>query len=272
MQGIYVGDSFFPMKRQQEDIRHELYLRVNTAGKGNAPLKLCANITGKLEVDRKLGQDIADKIRKSTTEAAEQQATRRTILIDTPADLAVPSRKKKDHGAATIFRKPIARQSEPVSRQAPSTSSLPLRPESPAPVKDGVMSLRTRLIQYAAIAERTSDEAVKALGGANPDANARQEILTYMGQVAYLLMLPTILLIGAHVFQIAEKTQSSGSDNANASKWVWRLKPATWLETRPYEWPKLTADERINMAKSARDACRQLKIPSTEAIMDHFRY
>lgn len=51
----------------------------------------------------------------------------------------------------------------------------------------------------------------------------------------------------------------------------WVLKTTSWLEVRPFQW-KLTEPERLNMARSARLALKNLKIPESDPAWDNVRY
>jgi RNA polymerase II elongation factor ELL len=159
--GISIGNTLFSVKPPVEDVRHALYLRTSAPGRTNVPLKLYAHITGKLEVQKTIGQDLTDKLRKTTTEAAEQHMNRRTILIDTPPETPAAAKRRKEP-----LKKPVK---QPDLR--------------PALTQDSVPPLRARLIHYVAIAQRTSDEVVKAVGGSDYDSTRRRDILALLDQV-----------------------------------------------------------------------------------------
>ncbi|KAJ7594762.1 hypothetical protein C8J56DRAFT_1023287 [Mycena floridula] len=236
--GIYIGDQFFSMKPPVEDIRHELYLRASTAGRLGS-LKLYANITGKLEVSRKLA-NVSDEIRESNRRAEEAVTNRQLIVIEPPEPTT--SKRKKDTGSS---RKSTSRQTDQVPRPT-IVSSLP--PPDPG--------LRGRLIHCAAIGNRTAEEIVRAVGGAGCDATLRRQILTLLDEVAEKIPPPG----------------TKATDKLDSLKCNWRLKPSAWLEVRPYEWPQLSSSDRTNLARNARLACNQLKIPESDPVWNHFRY
>lgn len=152
-------------------------------------MKLCAPVSGKLTVaDKELGKDVSDRIRQRTIDVAEQRSNRRTILIDTPSDLPpTNSRKRKDAAASSMFRKPV-RQNDQAPRPIPAASAPPTRVASPAtfaqaPAKDANVAVRRRLIHYLALAERTAEATVKAVGGSSVNDSLRDEILKLLAEV-----------------------------------------------------------------------------------------
>ncbi|KAI6019542.1 hypothetical protein BKA83DRAFT_4307438, partial [Pisolithus microcarpus] len=96
---------------------------------------------------------------------------------------------------------------------------------------------RRRLVHCLAIQPRISDDAVRMAGGA--------------------------------IISIAEQTPVKKGDR---SPRPWILKPQTWTDVRPYEWPKLTKTERTNMARHARMALETLKIPESDPAWYNVRY
>lgn len=157
-----------------------MYLRSASAAKPFVPLKFYANVIGKLTIsERELDDELADRIRKSTAAAAEKRHNPKTKFIDAN-NLPQPTTKSAAKKKSDLFRKPL----RPSDRLKPtplstSTSSAPSpRPShAPKPPQDGTTSLGRRLIHYLALAERTSEDAVKAVGGSNCDAKTRQDIL-----------------------------------------------------------------------------------------------
>jgi RNA polymerase II elongation factor ELL len=53
---------------------------------------------------------------------------------------------------------------------------------------------------------------------------------------------------------------------------MWKLKTQTWTEVRPYEWPKLGEQERVNVCRRVRLAFADLKIPESDPLWDHVRF
>ncbi|KAK0195326.1 hypothetical protein F5146DRAFT_1025045 [Armillaria mellea] len=241
--GIYVDGAFFPIKTQHEHIRHELYLRTPSSQKPNAPLRLHANITGKLTVEPTLDKDLSEQIAQSTLEAAKQKEVHKTKFIDTPPDLAPPTKqKKKQQATSSMFRKPL-RPSDQLARPNPapapaaSTSSAPTpRPRSPT----------TNPARAACPGDRKTDDAVKAVAP-NCDATHRQEILDILQEIA---------------------TPVSPSKKDGRL----RLKNTSYQHVRPYEWPGLSDPERHTIARAARVALSSLGIPESDPVWTNVVY
>ena len=53
---------------------------------------------------------------------------------------------------------------------------------------------------------------------------------------------------------------------------MWALKPQSWTEVRPFEWPKLAESARVSMARQARMRLKDLGIPDSDPAWDHVRY
>lgn len=53
---------------------------------------------------------------------------------------------------------------------------------------------------------------------------------------------------------------------------MWKLKTKTYTEVRPYEWPKMSEPERTAVARQARIAFSDLKIPESDPLWEHVRY
>lgn len=51
-----------------------------------------------------------------------------------------------------------------------------------------------------------------------------------------------------------------------------QLKLHAWTEVRPFEWPNLNAAERTTVARAARAALKQLKVPETDPVWEHSRW
>ncbi|KAG9316843.1 hypothetical protein JVU11DRAFT_2913 [Chiua virens] len=92
--------------------------------------------------------------------------------------------------------------------------------------------------------------AVKMVGGASIADSAREDLLTLLDD-------------------IAEQSPAKKGDKSNRP---YSLKPQTWTEVRPYEWPKLTEQKRTTMARQARIAFKALKIPESDPAWDNVRY
>lgn len=250
--GLTIGDTFFPVTSVQETSPHDLYLRASSAAKRNAPLKLYANITGKFAVERQLDDRITDKLRASAADAQNQRAGRTTIFVETPTDLPPPNGKKKKD--ATMFRKPVRPTDQP-RRPAPASAAGSSGGASPTPPqpqrsKEALQALRSRMIRCIAVCERTSDQVVKLVGGNDSSASMKRDILDLLEEIAEPVPLP---------------------NNSKAPK-NYRLKTKSWLEVRPYEIPGLSESDRTTMARSAKLALRDLKIPESDPAWSHVQY
>ncbi|KAI6121822.1 hypothetical protein F5141DRAFT_999440 [Pisolithus sp. B1] len=251
--GIYIGETFYAMRAQQEGSPHEIYLRTSSAAKPNAPLKLYANVIGKFMVERQLGAKVTDGVRQRTLEAKKAHSERQAILLEQPP-IPTPSTKhtkRKTPGSGTVIKKAVA----PVDQlRVSSTSSTPLRKVSPLPQNPPSSrvnaDVRRRLVHCLAIQPRLSDDAVRMVGGANISVQTREELLRLLEEVA-------------------EQTPAKKGDKSPRQ---WTLKTQTWTEVRPYEWPKLTETERTHMARHARMALKALKIPETDPAWHNVRY
>lgn len=244
--GIFIGDSFFPMRSLKEDSPHELYLRVPSATKQMAPLRLYANVTGKFTLERELDDRMKDRIREVTIDAAKQRE-RKVKLIDNPPDLPSRANVKKRKDAPTMFRN-VVRPSD--QAKLISSSSSPAPTSSKSSNKDD--SLRKRLVHCIAVSDRTRDTIVKMVGGPDCDASLRHELLDLLEK-------------------IAEPIPSTRKDGDHGLR-SWRLKTVSWLEVRPFEWPKLTEPERVAMARTARQKLDSLHIPESDPAWKHVAY
>jgi RNA polymerase II elongation factor ELL len=130
---------------------HELYLRVASATKKNAPLKLYANVVGKFTVEqREVGNELRDKIRESRQDAAAQKNSRATVFMETPPETQPPNKKRKD---VSMFHKPL-RQSDKV-KPVPSASSPTKATPTPSASHQGGVPVRKRLVHCLARGEKS---------------------------------------------------------------------------------------------------------------------
>jgi len=174
-----------------ENSIHELYLRSASATKKNAPLKLLANVVGKLTVEqREIGDELRDKIRESTQDAAAQKSSRATVFMDTPPDTQTVSKKRKEP-PSSMFRKPL----RPTDKVKPTPAAptppgnkptVSTQPSVSQPHQGGV-PLRKRLVHCLARGEKTEDELFKLLGASDRNSSLLPEIVDLLDQVSYLL-------------------------------------------------------------------------------------
>lgn len=181
------------MRSLKEDSPHELYLRSSSAAKPMAPLKLYANVTGKFMVERELGEKVQDKVRDRTQVAEKQRTERKVQMLDSPLDIpAANGKKRKAPSAPSSLLKKAAhndhlRNVSSASTAAPSRVASPLPPKTaspsstPATTKEN--SIRRRMVQYLAISPRSTDEVMRAIGGANCDPATRRTLFEYLDEV-----------------------------------------------------------------------------------------
>jgi RNA polymerase II elongation factor ELL len=186
-QGIYIGDTFFPMRPLKENTPHELYLRASSVAKPMAPLKLYANVTGKFTVERELGTKVEDKVRDRTLVAEKKRTERKAIMLDTPPpDLAVASGKKRKAPAmSSMFRKPV----QPSDHLPVNRGPTPSRVASPAPstmTREGLVPVRKRLIHCVALGQHTPEAVIKLVGGTDRDPAAWADLLALLDEASLL--------------------------------------------------------------------------------------
>lgn len=249
--GIYIGETFFPMRPLKESSPHEIYLRTSSAAKPNAPLKLYANVMGKFIVDRQLGEKVTDKVRQQTIEAKKQHAERQTIMLDAPLVSAAGTKnlKRKTPGSGTVVKKAAQRD----TLRAPAASTPVARKISPMPQAASSKAnadIRRRLIHFLAVESRETDLTVSRVCGRESDVNARANLLSILEEVA-------------------EQTPARKGDKSPRK---WELKQSTWLEVRPYEWEMYKPSERTVIARQGRVVLSSLKIPESDSVWDHFRF
>ncbi|KAF9227150.1 hypothetical protein BS17DRAFT_878158 [Gyrodon lividus] len=250
--GIYIGETFFPMRPQKESSPHEIYLRAASAAKPMAPLRLYANVIGKFMVERQLGDKVTDKVRQQTMVAKQQHLERQAILLDQPPIPASGARngKRKMPGSGTVVKKTLASDQLRVPSSTLAVRKVSPLPQNPPSFKADA-GVRRRLVHCLAISPRLAEDAVKMVGGASISASAREDLLVLLEDVA---------------------EQQAPARKGDKSPRPWVLKPQSWIEVRPYEWPKLTEGERTTMARQARMAFKALKIPETDPAWVNVRY
>ena len=199
------------MGHAQETTLHELYLRASSITKKTAPLKLYANVVGKFTVERELHDDVCGKLRESTQDAVNQRMTRTTQFINVPPDIQSNSKKRKEPPSpSTMFRKPIRQSDKLVSTSNPPTVPNRTSMITTQGSKEGSTSLRTRVVHYLAIADRTEDELVRLVGGLDCSPLLRREIHDLLEQVSepYLVVSPGNLIVFSVGNDIIQRTTS----------------------------------------------------------------
>lgn len=187
-QGIYIGQTFFPMVHLPENSIHEIYLRAASAKKKNAPLKLHANVVGKLTVEqREISNELRDKIRESTQDAVAQKSSRATVVINTPPDSRTISKKRKEP-SSSMFRRPICPSVKvktiPVAPSSTPPSGKSSLLTAPLTYQDGV-PLRKRLVHCLAKGEKSEEELFKLLGASDRNSSLRPEIIDLLERVSF---------------------------------------------------------------------------------------
>lgn len=177
------------MRHSPEHTIHELFLRASSASKKSAPLKLHANVVGKFTVERELADQLRDKIRESTQDAANQRNSRSTVFIDAPPDLQTNPRKRKEP-PSNMFRKPI----RPSDKLKPPTTSSGQYPASQGPStlqsKDSFNAARKRIIQYLALNnEATEDKLFQIANVSDRNLSSGRYMTELLDQVSLFVSL-----------------------------------------------------------------------------------
>ncbi|KAI0645557.1 hypothetical protein C8Q79DRAFT_1070849 [Trametes meyenii] len=250
--GLYINDTFFPVTANPENGPHELYLRMASAQKPMAPLKMYANVIGKFMVERQLGEKVEGTVRDRTLEAEKERKERKVQYLDAPPDLTYPGKGKRKDAAAP--RRPVAvsaphsiPSSTRVSRVA---SPLPGTSSHANGSTNEVPPTKARLIHCLAIKPRTTEAIFTMCAGRDPTPQMKKELITLLRNVA------------------EPRPMAKGSDAPQS----WQLKLEAWRDVRPYEWPMLTSEERVSISRQARKAYKDLKIPESDPVWQHARY
>ncbi|KAG6917419.1 hypothetical protein DXG01_002504 [Tephrocybe rancida] len=248
--GIHIDGTFYPMRMQKEETPHEIYLRTTSTKNASAPLKLYANVTDKLFIEHtEIGDDLKDKIREKTMEAAKQRDDRRTKYIDAPPAPPTKVAKKKKE-PTSMFRNAI-RPSDQAKLTA-STSST--RVPSPAPLpkkkKHADPALRSRLIRCMAVQDRTLEDIAKLLFG--KDAEVTTDVEDLLGELA--------------------EPVSALKNGQDSKQRLWSLKNEAWLEVRPLEMPNLTDPARLQLSRNGRLKLKTLGFKDTDPEWAPFAY
>ncbi|KAG6816963.1 hypothetical protein H0H87_001277 [Tephrocybe sp. NHM501043] len=239
--GIHIGGTFYSMRMQKEETPHEIYLRT-TMKNGAGPLKLYANVTEKLFIEHnEVGDDLKDKLREKTLEAAKQRDNHKTKFIETPPvqPTKAATKKKKE---TTMFRKPRPTDQAKVNASTSSAARIPSPIPPPRKKKPADPALRNRLIHCIAIQERTRDAIIKLVTGG--DASVRRDVVDLLEEVAE----PTSPL-------------KKGEDSGNK---IMVLRKEAWLDVRPMEWPNLSEKVRLQLQRTGRLELQRLGYKDTD--------
>lgn len=184
------------MQTVPETAPHELYLRSAPANKPSAPLKLYANITGKILVERELGSRVEDRVRESTTQAAKAHKNKGIVRLNeappTPTTATATATKKgKKAGSGVTVTRRVAPQVQTIKARnegSPAGHSTASYDDHPA---------RARMIRCLAVQQRTAAEAIKAVGGSSVSESEAKDLaglLEAVRSLALPLLFTTIHL------------------------------------------------------------------------------
>ncbi|KAI0355611.1 hypothetical protein OH77DRAFT_1424556 [Trametes cingulata] len=250
--GLYINDTFYPVRHDQENGPHELYLRMASAQKPMAPLKLYANVIGKFMVERQLGEKVEGTVRDRTLEAEKQRTERKAIYLETPPNLSYPGAKGKARKDAPPLRRPAVASATSSTRASRVASPLPGSSSHANGSANEVPPTKARLIHCLALKPRTTEGVITMCAGRDPTPQMKKELLSLLQAVA-------------------EPKPVAKNSDPDAPQF-WQLKLESWLDVRPYEWPSLTPEERTSMSRQARTAYKNLKIPESDPVWEHARY
>lgn len=181
------------MQTFSETAPHELYLRSAPPNKPSTPLKLYANITGKILVERELDTRIEGRVRESTTQAAKAQKSKGIRRIEgTPATVQSPttssfgtSKKNGKKTGSGVTVKPAPRTQEIKARN--EGSPLARSPVTATSFDDH--PARAQMIRCLAVQSRTAAEAIKAVGGASISESYAKELAELLEAVRHSLTI-----------------------------------------------------------------------------------
>lgn len=172
------------MQTVPETAPHELYLRSAPVNKPSAPLKLYADITGKILVERELGSRVEDRVRESTTQAAKAHKNKGIVRLNeappTPTTATSTTKKGKKSGSGVTVTRRVAPQVQPIKARNEGTHS------ASAVVSFDDHPARARMIRYLAIQQRTAAEAIKAVGGSSLSESTAKELAQLLEAVRFL--------------------------------------------------------------------------------------
>jgi RNA polymerase II elongation factor ELL len=169
LQGISIGDAFFPVRSAKENYPHDLYLRASSAAKPMAPLKLYANITGEFTVT------IQNQIRAPTVTAETKKNPRVATMLPGPPPGVSSSQTTKKGKSSGKAQSATSAFLKPIPQPRPSASTSPLPPATPSP-------LRTAVVKALALKKRSFDELVRLVE--NDGEKGKRELVELLNQVS----------------------------------------------------------------------------------------
>jgi RNA polymerase II elongation factor ELL len=178
------------MRSLKETSPHELYLRLASAAKPMAALRLHGNVVGKFTVERELGEKVQDKVRDRTLVAEKQRLERKAILLDTPPDLSPAKNGKKRKPSSTSTARNAAKSRNELlpSLKVPSSQTIP-RPTTPrpsgqpSPNKDNLRDPFNRVVHCLAQRPRSPDDVIRLVGGSGASSVLKRELLDILREV-----------------------------------------------------------------------------------------
>lgn len=192
LQKLYIGDQCFTMRTADiGDTSQELYVRMLQANKAAAaPLKLQGNIVGRLTVERELGEQVEKNIRDLSHQLEKSKNERKIqILPEIPKDLAPTKVQVKSKKPTKVTKSTPAGHAPTDPNRSASTSLQPSRVASQRPSprpsntnadtahSSGISESRLRLLHYAALRPRTTEDLISAMEGDIPVTRSEVEAL-----------------------------------------------------------------------------------------------
>ncbi|EMD37291.1 hypothetical protein CERSUDRAFT_113941 [Gelatoporia subvermispora B] len=236
---LYIGEHVLPMKAEEEKKAHELYMRSHDPRKAPS-LKYYGAIHGKFIVERELDEKIEDRVRHRTQAAEKERTERKVMTIDAVPNGSTKPKKKKKEPTMFIAKKPASAATEPRRDPPPISQGDPSR-AGPSRISASIRAkLRYCLVHLIAIQSRSTDFVLRLVEKSS-DAKGMKE-----HEIMELLA------------EIAERPP----DKPN----VWRLKTQTWLEVKPWGYPKLREQHRNKMSSDMRAALKALRISQDQEV------
>ncbi|TCD62028.1 hypothetical protein EIP91_007546 [Steccherinum ochraceum] len=180
---VIINGVSYPFQLSAESSAHEIYLRTAQPNKPNAPLRLFANVSAKLAVQRDL-REVEQQIRGRAQEAEKQRNERQVMYLKDPPPPTKPPKKKP-----TAARKVAAADTDSHRNLSAPSSSLPTRGPSPraaSPSPPPNPDLRARLINILGHNPHATHGLILeflGIGRSEADKAARQEVFAHLKHV-----------------------------------------------------------------------------------------